>query len=402
MKRALIFLSVITYHLSLNAQHHSTCDSAIMVDKEVCGPVYADGKPDTRLALKDSTGIYFEKPHAVVWFTFVAPEDTILTFDLAPANKTDDIDFLLFKDVSGDFCKAMKSPKTRPLRSNIARCDKSLGGKTGLSLLGKHNYESPGNHPAYSKALAIKKGEHYYIAADNYSSANRPFTLYLHLRWPFTVPSVHDEKPLPAKPSLTVKVNIIIVDSTGHSVKTRLKIAGVSKKEIDTNHVSAYSLILQRRQKIKISCIAQGYLLNQSYLRAPLSGDTFVDTITLAPLKEHQNMVLQDIEFQPDQPAFLPEATEPLSNLLDFMQSNPNISILIKGYVNDPTHINSSKYDQSLSEDRAKAVLKYLGDRGISLKRMDWLGFGSRDMLYPNPQTIEEQQANRRVEIEVK
>ncbi len=61
---------------------------------------------------------------------------------------------------------------------------------------------------------------------------------------------------------------------------------------------------------------------------------------------------------------------QPLSDLLEFMQTNTDLNILIKGYVNDPTGANGDKNDQVLSENRAKAVLKYLTEHNIAKNRM--------------------------------
>jgi len=365
------------------------------------GPVTADCEPNADLALANNDGTYFEKLHSVAWFEFTAPEDTTLTFDIAPDDKNDDIDFLLFKDEGGSFLNALASHGNKPIRSNIAACDKTLYGKTGLNNKSKNQHEKPGKHPAYSKSLSIKKGERFYLAIDNYTRAKGPFTLFLHLRWPALI-----KPPPPVKPPQTTdnpKVNIIVVDSAGMPIRVRLKIAGaIAHKVIDTSNTAKYSLTLGRRQRIKITGIAKGYILSQSYFTVPLSGNEFNDTIRFIALKSNEAMVLQDIEFEPDLAVFIPTSLEPLSNLLAFMQSNSSTHIVIKGYVNDPQQINTTSYDMDLSERRAKAVLQYLVEHGIDNSRMDWKGYGAKDMLYPNPQSLEEQQANRRVEIEVK
>jgi len=97
-----------------------------IVDRDTFGPVVADYPPDAVLAQKSDDGTYLEKPHSVAWFSFVAPEDTILTFDLQPSQKDDDIDFLLYKDETGNFEYSLASGGAKPIRSNTARCDKSL------------------------------------------------------------------------------------------------------------------------------------------------------------------------------------------------------------------------------------------------------------------------------------
>jgi len=404
MKKIVFLLLLFTFSFSLSPVRAQSDSSALkkfrinVVSKNVFGPVNADCAPNADLALKNNDGTYFEKPHSVAWFTFVAPEDTTLTFDIATADKDDDIDFLLFKDENGDFANALALHTIKPIRSNIARCDKTLEGKTGLKDNGENEHEKPGNHPAYSKSLIIKKGERFYLVVDNYSRTEGPFTLFLHLRWP--------QAPLPVKPPQNAnnpKVNIIVADSLGKPIPARLKIAGaIAHKVIDTANTSIYTLTLQRRQRIKITGIATGYILYQSVYIVPLSGNEFNDTIRLTPIRANEDMVLQDIEFEPDVAILVPSSAEPLSNLLAFMQGNPSVHIIIKGYVNDPQQTNSNAYDMDLSERRAKAVLQYLVEHTIDASRMEWKGYGNRDMLYPNPQSLEEQQANRRVEIEVK
>ena len=376
-----------------------------VVDKPVYGPVSADCPPDADLALKGVAGMYFEKPHSVAWFTFVVPEDTVLTFDLVPANGTDDLDFLLFKYHGDDFENAIKTHTIKPVRSNIAHSDLSLKGKTGLSSAGKNSYEPLGSHPAYCSVLKVKKGEQFYLAVDNYTNVTGAFSLYLHLRWPIQTPLVKPPHIVPL--GNNINLNIIVVDSANKPVKTRLKIklgATIEHERMfkDTSGISSYTLVVTHREYVKIVCIGTGYLMSQTELRVPDTGEQMNDTIHLSKIGAHKNMVLQDIQFEPDQSIFLPEAREPLFNLFDFMQSNPTVHILVKGYVNDPLGVNEGKYDQNLSEARAKAVVQFLIQKGIESSRMDWKGFGNKDMLYPNPQNWEEQQANRRVEIEVK
>lgn len=113
-------------------------------------------------------------------------------------------------------------------------------------------------------------------------------------------------------------------------------------------------------------------------------------------------MVFRGIQFESDSPIFLPTSDESLNNLLDFMKNNPAVNILIKGYVNDPNSEYGAKHDQDLSEERAQAVLDFLAKNGIDKDRLSWKGYSNNSMIYPHPETEEEMEANRRVEIEVK
>jgi outer membrane protein OmpA-like peptidoglycan-associated protein len=56
---------------------------------------------------------------------------------------------------------------------------------------------------------------------------------------------------------------------------------------------------------------------------------------------------------------------------------------------------------RKLSENRAAAIKKYLTFEGVSKKRLAVEGFGNAMMLFPDPQTEEESELNRRVEIKI-
>lgn len=66
--------------------------------------------------------------------------------------------------------------------------------------------------------------------------------------------------------------------------------------------------------------------------------------------------------------------------------------------VNDPGNKNP-KHSMSLSEERAKAVKKWLKDNGIDESRLVAVGYGATQMLYEKPKNAEEEEANRRVTI---
>lgn len=419
MKKIVVFFSLLAVHFSLLAQKHSTCEDAAIVDTCCYGPVYATGNADPSLAMKNTDGSRFENPHKLVWFVFTVPYDTILTFDIVPQKAYDDIDFLLFKDINAgkafkncetcrdkdrSFCDKIASGDVIPLRSNIAHTDSSLKGWTGLSARAINERELPGKHPAYSKALQVKKGERYYLAVDNYTSAERPFTLYLHFNYHVT--QVIVPKKIPDNRPLNNRMFIIhIVDSaTSEPVKAKLKVSWIHPQNIssiDTSGVSEKSFLLTKGQSINITCIAKGYLISQTIYRVKTDKDTET-VILLSKIKQHGNMVFSGIQFVGDKADFIESSYYSLKDILSFMLENPDVKILIKGYVNDPGTYWGYKFDMDLSEQRAKSVYSYLLDGGVDKGRMAWKGFANNNMIYPHPMSLEEMQANRRVEVEIK
>ncbi|HTB05957.1 MAG TPA: OmpA family protein [Bacteroidia bacterium] len=415
MKKPVLVSLFLIICFSLFAQQYSSCDSAAMVD--TCfGPVYAIGAPDPTLAMKNTDGSRFESPHAAVWFVFTIPYDTILTFDIVPQNHTDDLDFLLFKDLNAgkvfkncetcrdkdrSFCDKIASGGIIPVRSNLAHADISLKGMTGLSANAVDERELPGAHPAYSKALQVKKGERYYLVVDNYTRANGRFTLLLHFKYSVEV-ATSEEVP---KQTLQPKEFFInVLDSaTRKPVESKIKVTWVNngRNKPIQNTSSHQPVTINKGERIDISCMAKGYLISQTSYQAKTDSDTGI-TILLSKIQAHGNMVFSGIQFVGDRADFLQSSFPTLNELVAFMVDNPEVKILIKGYVNDPGTYWGYKYDMELSEARAKAVFQYLQDGGVDKGRMTWKGFANNAMIYPHPTTQEEMQANRRVEVEIK
>lgn len=84
-----------------------------------------------------------------------------------------------------------------------------------------------------------------------------------------------------------------------------------------------------------------------------------------------------------------------LNEVANVLKANPNARVAIIGHTCD---IGSEKYNQKLSERRAKAVFDFIVNKGIEPKRLSWRGEGEKQPAYPN--TNEENRAkNRRVEL---
>ncbi len=106
---------------------------------------------------------------------------------------------------------------------------------------------------------------------------------------------------------------------------------------------------------------------------------------------------LNNIFFQPDKAVLLPASFPELDKLFGFLTENPTVSIQVNGHT-DITNL--PDYNQTLSENRAKAVKFYLIRKGINEKRIKTKGFGETQPVATN-ETEEGKQLNRRVEFEI-
>jgi len=414
--RKLLFIIAICFLTTFFAkgQKFSTCGTAAKVSYETFGPVMPNGSVDRSVERHHSHGLFFEEEHNVTWIAFEIPQDTVLTFDIFPQKTGQDINFLLFKDtvdVNEAFCKQIEDHKLVPVRTNLATPDSTKPKcSTGLSTTASDSIIPEGYNSNYSKALRVKKGDRFYLAIDNSTETKGAFILNLHVKFK-TGPVLSEDHtvrnmdaPDIKAPKLTkfgkTNLTILVTDSSGHRIRAQLDISGAAAGQITSADTSTYTYTLIPRITININCNAHGYMFNEVAFTSPDTAANVTLPIIMTPVREHENMILKDIKFQEGVSIFLPSSQNELANLLEFMKNNPDVKILIKGFVNDPGSDNSGAA-KKLSKQRAQAVYSFLAAAGVDKKRMDFKGFGNEMMIYPHPVNDRQQEANRRVEVEV-
>ena len=118
--------------------------------------------------------------------------------------------------------------------------------------------------------------------------------------------------------------------------------------------------------------------------------------VLLTELKTGKRSSLNNINFAPDLPTFLPSAYPSLKRLAKLMKKNTHLAILIEGHTNG-----CSSNSQVLSDNRALAVKNYLIVNKVNGNRINTIGLNCKFMLYPITSSAEKQSLNRRVEIVV-
>lgn len=165
------------------------------------------------------------------------------------------------------------------------------------------------------------------------------------------------------------------------------------KVPIDNNETDL-GRSLNRRVEIRI---LRGHGIRPATLSQKLA-DTAV--------KSGTNIVLPDIHFVGGHHIFLASSLPALEELLEAMKNFPALVIRVEGHIccerttGDGPDLGTGL--NNLSEARAKAVMDYLLENGISAERISYKGFGHSKPIYPYPEESEEQMtANRRVEIKI-
>jgi outer membrane protein OmpA-like peptidoglycan-associated protein len=143
---------------------------------------------------------------------------------------------------------------------------------------------------------------------------------------------------------------------------------------------------------------AEGYLFYSENF--PFDGEysdfqPLVKDIHLRRIKEGEKLVLYNVLFDINSSDLMRQSEAELSKLLALMLNNPSVTVEISGHTDDT---GSKEYNQSLSEQRALAVVRYLSEHGVDNSRMTHRGYG---MTKPVADNIapEGRRLNRRTEV---
>lgn len=154
----------------------------------------------------------------------------------------------------------------------------------------------------------------------------------------------------------------------------------------------------ERSLKFNLKTDALGYFFSDEEIKVS-AGDKGEIFIELEPINTGKQIEISGIEFFPQSSEFTQDAEIKLKRIRDFLILNSDLKIEIQGHVHRMGKNNFSS--KSLSKRRAKKVVKYLVNSGISKERLKAVGYGNIHMKYPEPTSKSEEQANRRVEIKI-
>ncbi|MCJ8211231.1 OmpA family protein [Mucilaginibacter sp. RS28] len=125
--------------------------------------------------------------------------------------------------------------------------------------------------------------------------------------------------------------------------------------------------------------------------------EPFVINVALSPIEIGKKVVLKNIFFDTNQYDLKPQSKAELQKIIEFLNANPTVRVEISGHTDD---VGKDQINQTLSENRAKAVYSYLTANGIGGGRLVYKGYGKTLPMVPN--SNEENRArNRRTEFKI-
>jgi outer membrane protein OmpA-like peptidoglycan-associated protein/tetratricopeptide (TPR) repeat protein len=120
-------------------------------------------------------------------------------------------------------------------------------------------------------------------------------------------------------------------------------------------------------------------------------------TVLLEPIEVGNKVILKNIFFDTNKFDIKPESTSELQKLIDFLLFNPTLRIEISGHTDN---VGNDALNQTLSENRSKAVYDYLVANKMDASRLVFKGYGKTQPIAPND-TDDNRSKNRRTEFKI-
>lgn len=120
-----------------------------------------------------------------------------------------------------------------------------------------------------------------------------------------------------------------------------------------------------------------------------------IDQLEARPTDRGLVLTLGDVLFATGAADIQGGSNQNLERLVDFLHAYPDRSVLIEGHTDN---VGSAPFNQTLSQQRAESVHRYLTDHGIQSSRLSASGYGLDRPVASNDSSNGRQQ-NRRVEV---
>lgn len=125
--------------------------------------------------------------------------------------------------------------------------------------------------------------------------------------------------------------------------------------------------------------------------------DAYETHIVLSRIQAGRTEILNNIFFEHNRYELLPQSKSDLDQLVGFMMENKSVKIEIGGHTDNT---GDHAYNQTLSENRAKAVYDYLISTGIAKEKLRYRGYGLSKPIADND-TEAGRQLNRRTDFKI-
>lgn len=191
---------------------------------------------------------------------------------------------------------------------------------------------------------------------------------------------------------------------TGKLLKADYELINLSTDKVaiksSTDGTGSFIVCLPSGYNYGINVTKTGYLFySENFMLEGQhsAAEPFIKKISLNPIRVGETMQLTNVFYEIDSWQLKKESMSELNNLANLLSDNKDLNMEIGGYT-DTT--GTDDYNQALSEKRAKSVVNYLIERGISSVKLKFKGYGNSSPIGDNG-TVEGRKLNRRTEAKI-
>jgi len=170
------------------------------------------------------------------------------------------------------------------------------------------------------------------------------------------------------------------------------------KKSYSSGINGAFLILVPGNKNYMINVSKENYIFySDNFSLKENKNEIFYKTIELQKIKEGNKLVLKNIFFETNSFKLKDESKLELTKLQNFMIKYLSIKVQIEGYTDN---VGGDIANQTLSENRAKAVMIYLIEKGINRNRLSAIGYGEKSPIADN-NTEKGRRINRRTEFKI-
>ena len=206
------------------------------------------------------------------------------------------------------------------------------------------------------------------------------------------------------KPALALLKGKVEDEFTGKAIEAKITITDNEKNEVvaefhSNSKTGEYLIPLPSGKNYAVTIEKEGHLFHSEnvYLNPKKGYKSLTQDIKLVNVKPGSSIVLNNIFFQTASYELSPNSYSELNKLANVMKKYPKMKVRIAGHTDNR---GDEQKNVLLSENRAKAVVSYLINKGIGKSRMKYIGYGSSTPI-ANNETSSGRRQNRRTEFEI-
>ncbi len=190
-------------------------------------------------------------------------------------------------------------------------------------------------------------------------------------------------------------------DRSNKPMTATIRVRGLNpRKTVDFENIVDTTFVIKTYRLYSVTCVKPGYMYYAEKFW-PEEKAVHTQEVRLKPLATGLKTDIRDIVFLGDKTEIYHKSKPALDELIEFLTLNKSVRIAVIGHVNGPDNDRSERVYRKASLERAQAVVDYLVGAGIAPERLEAVGKGNTEMIYADPQTEWQNEANRRIEIEI-